>query len=164
MTIETIIWVAGLFVGSIAANTVLLKVIADDRLRRPNFVAAFLNTLLSVVGGFFGIMLVGIVLVASFILFNVFSFIILVYIVTKRDVRAVILGEKLLATFQRVDLQISFVLSKMLENPTSDLGRPIRRTIRYILAELSNILGLDSAHHAQSVVLIPENNKLIVQG
>ncbi len=162
MSIGTFTWLAGLFVVSITANTGLLKIITDDKLRRPNLIAAFLNASLSFVGGLFGYLLVGYAIAIVFVLFNGVSYIVLVYIVKKRDVRAVKLGENLLATFQRVDLQISFVLNEILVNPASDLGRPIRRTIRYILAELSNLLGFDSTHHPQLVVLIPENHKFKV--
>ncbi|MDI6696729.1 MAG: GAF domain-containing protein [Anaerolineales bacterium] len=162
MEISKITWFASLFIASITINATLLKIITSDKIPRPNWAALFINVIVSLIGGIFGDMLLGIIPSATFVLFNVFSFLGIVYIVKRRDTKAVILGEKLLAVFRRIDLQICYILSEMLVHPTSDIGKPIRRTIRYVLAELSNILGLDATHHAQLIILIPEGYKFKV--
>lgn len=162
MEISRITWYAGLFVTSIASNTTLLKIITSDKIPRPNLVALFIMIVMSLVGGIFATILLGIIAALIFVSFNAFSFIGIVYIVKKRDTKAVLLGERLLATFQRIDLQICYILSEMHTHPESDIGKPIRRTIRYILAELSHILALDSSHHPQIAMLIPDSQKFRV--
>jgi GAF domain-containing protein len=64
---------------------------------------------------------------------------------------------------QTVDLQIVYILSKINSGRNnSDLEKPIRRAVRYILAELPNLLGLDSSHRPQMCLLIPRNGKFSV--
>ena len=114
--------------GTANLNTTLLKIITDDKLSRPEL-DSFNTQLDFVVGrGVFADILVGLVLSIVFILFNLISFLILFYLVKKRDFKAVILGEKLLAEFQTIDLQICYILSEIWNNSNSDLEKPIRRT------------------------------------
>ncbi|WKZ41870.1 MAG: GAF domain-containing protein [Anaerolineales bacterium] len=166
MTSAQLIWMAGLFVGSITLNTGLLKVITDDKIERPNLVGFFINLLLSLVGAFFGYILIGVLLSVAFVLFNVFSYIVIFFIVKKRDIKAVKFGETLLATFKRIDLQISFILSEINNSKEigldTDFARPVRRTLRYIISELPYALGLDGSHETLISVLIPSNNKFKV--
>jgi len=154
-----ILWLAGLSTGCIAANTGLLKVITDDKIPRPNIAAGFLNTLLSVVGGLFCYYFVGFLASVAFIFFNLISFLILVYIVTKRDKKAVLFAEKLFPTFMAIDLQIAFILSEMNKGSGLNMGSPIRRALRYILSELPIVFGFDSSHHTQACVLVPKDNR-----
>jgi len=162
MTDPRLVWLAGLCIGSITANTALLKVITDDKVPRPNVAAGFLNTLLSIVGGLFCFYFVGYSVSVAFILFNLISFLILVYIVTKRDKKAVLFAEKLFPTFLAVDLQIAFILSEMNKGSGANMGSPIRRALRYILSEMPIVFGFDNAHHAQSCVLVPRKNRFSV--
>ena len=163
MNSSQIIWLTSLFIASITTNAGLLKVISDDKIERPNLVALFVNTLLSIVGGLFAFLLIGSTYASFlFILFNAFSFLALVYTTKYRTVRALELGEKLLVVFKTVDLQISYILSEMINNENADVAKPIRLGLRYILSEIPSVLGLDNSHRPQLSILIPEKNKFKV--
>lgn len=158
------LWLTSLFIASITTNVGLLKIISDDKFERPNLVALFINTLLSLVGGVFVLFVINSIYASFlFILFNVISFLLLVYMTRYRTVRALELGEKLLIIFKTVDLQISYILSEMIgQNDGTDITKPIRLALRYILSEIPSVLGLDNSHHPQLSILIPENNKFKV--
>lgn len=162
MQLSQIIWMASLSTGSIAANTGLLKVITDDKIARPNVAAGFLNTLLSIIGGIFCYYILGLHYSIAFVFFNLISFIVLVYIITKRDKKAVIFAEKLFPTFQAIDLQIAFLLGEIVKGEMEDLGKPIRRALRFILSEIPVVFAFDSSHHTQSCILVPENYRFKV--
>ncbi len=162
MTVAQWTWLAGMFLASITANAGLVKIISDDNTKRPNALAIVLNTVLSIVGGFFVFRIAGINSSTIFIIFNVGLFFVLVFIIKRRDSKAVIFGESLLAEFQTIDVQICFILSEMWDNPNGDMVKPIRQTLRYILSELQNVFGLDSSHHAQLCILIPQDFKFQV--
>lgn len=73
-----------------------------------------------------------------------------------RSAKAVYLGEKIISVSQAVDLQIVYVLSNINSGEIdSNLDRSIRRSIRYILSELPDLLGLDNSHRPQLCLLTP---------
>ncbi len=162
MTTTQLVWLASIFVASITINLGLLRVITDDKLKRPNLAAILINILMSSVGIFFAIRIVGGNWWVAFILFNLLSFLTILYVVKKRDVKAVILGENLLVIFKRVDLQISYILGEINNRTTKDLVSPIRRTLKYILAELPVVLGMDSFQPVLISVLVPHGNRFKV--
>lgn len=157
MTDAKWIWLAGIYIASITLNGSLLKIITDDKIKRPNVVAIILNVVLSAVGGFFVNKLVGGFATPIFFAFNLSLFLILIYVIKRRDNKAVIFGERLLSEFQTIDLQVCFILSEMCEHPEGDLTKPIRQTLRYILSELQRIFGLDDSHHPQLCILVPND-------
>ena len=162
MTDAKWIWLASFYVASITTNAGLLKVITDDKIKRPNVAGILLNVALSLIGFYFVGRLIGNIPAVIFVAFNLLLFLVLIYLIKKRDVRAVKFGERLLSEFQTVDLQVCFILCEMYENSTGDLTKPIRQTLRYILSDLQNIFGLDSAHHAQLCILVPQEFKFQV--
>lgn len=163
MSIAQIAWLATLCVASITININLLKIITDDKFDRPNLVSLIANGLLSIVGGFFAIILVGLIYAIGFVVFNGLSFLIMYYFTKKRTVRGLELGERLLIQFKTIDLQICYILAEIYNNNHDDLLKPIRLALRYVLSELPDILGLDNkTHHPQLSVLIPKNNKFKV--
>ncbi|MDP1614307.1 MAG: GAF domain-containing protein [Methylococcales bacterium] len=162
MTDPQWIWLASIFVASITANAGLLKIVTDDKIKRPNVVAIILNFILSCVGSYFAYQLVGGIPAIIFFVFNFALFLVLIYFIKRRDVKAVLFGEKLLSEFQTIDIQICFILSEMYERPNGDLVKPIRQTLRYILSVLQNIFGLDNSHHAQLCILVPSEFKFRV--
>ena len=155
-------WLAGLFIGSISLNLGLLKIIYDDTFAYPNRISLTANALLSFVGGFFIFYVAGAMYSIAFILFNVLSFLLMFYFTKRRTVYALELGEKLLAALKTIDLQLTYILSEMHHSENSDAAKPIRRAVRFILAELPDILGLNGDHHPQLCVLIPHENKFTV--
>lgn len=162
MSVAQIAWLATLCVASITINTSLLKIITDDKFDRPNLVSLFVNGLLSLVGGVFAVALVGLIYSIVFVLFNVISFLIMFYFTKRRTVRGLEFGERLLVQFKTIDLQICYIIAEI-NNKKSDLLKPIRLALRYILSELPSNLGLDGTHHPQLSVLLPqENNKFKV--
>jgi hypothetical protein len=162
MDVTKTIWLAGLFIASISTNTTLIKLVTDDKLERPNIVSLFFNSLLTIVGGFFSFLLLGLFYASGFILFNIASFFFILYITKRRTVTALEYAEKLLINFKAIDLQISYILNEMYSGRSKDLARPTRRTLRFILSELPNVLGLDSSHHPQFSILVPQDKKFMV--
>lgn len=163
MDIKILTWLAGLFLLSVSANTGLFGIITNDKIERPSRIAFYLNLSLSVIGAIFAVFIAGYYYIAViFALYNSLSFLYITYIVKKRSIKALKFAEVLLATIKNIDLQICYILDVMYKKPRSDIGKPIRRTVRFILSELGNILGLDHVDHAQLCVLIPENNKFRV--
>lgn len=162
MTIPQLAWLAGLFVTSITTNTGLLKIVTDDKFERPNAVSLLINGLLSLVGGFFGLILVGVVFSVGFVVFNVSSFLLMFYFTKIRTVRGLELGEKLLIQFKTIDLQICYILAEINSKGRENLIKPITLALRYILSEMPTILGLDNTHHSELSVLIPQENKFKV--
>jgi hypothetical protein len=162
MTIPQLIWLAGLFITSITINTGLLKVVTDDKFERPNAVSLIINSLFSLVGGFFGILLVGIFFSVIFVLFNALSFLLLFYFTKIRTVQGLELGEKLLIQFKTIDLQICYILAEIHGKERGNLIKPITLALRYILSEMPTIIGLDNTHHSELSVLIPKENKFKV--
>jgi len=125
MTIPQLVWLAGLFITSITINTGLLKVVTDDKFERPNAVSLTINSLFSLVGGFFGILLVGIFFSVIFVLFNALSFLLLFYFTKIRTVQGLELGEKLLIQFKTIDLQICYILAEIHGKERGNLIKPI---------------------------------------
>jgi hypothetical protein len=162
MATSSISWLAGLFVTSITINTALLKVIYDDKFAHPSLVSLFINSLLSVVGGFFIYILAGFQFSVAFICFNASSFFLMVYFTKKRTVYALELGEKLLVALKNIDLQITYILNEMYEGKNNNLTKQVARALRFILSELPNIIGLDDSDHPQLCVLIPSNHRFKV--
>lgn len=152
-----ILWLAGLYVSSITINTGLLKIITDDKIPRPNVVAGYLNALLTLIGGIGCYYFLGILTLLLFVPFNLISFLILVYLVTRRDKKALLYAEKLFPFFLAIDLQITFILSEIGKSDKKYLEDLIDRAHNYVLSEMPIIFGFDATHETQTCILAPKN-------
>lgn len=161
MTIDQYGWLAGIYITSITINLSILKIIIDNKLKYPSRYSLGFNTLLSVVGCFFTYKTVGLTQSIGFLIYNSISFLGILYITKSRTVNALELGETLLNLFKTIDLQTINIISDI-NNRKQTTVKSITRALRYILAEIPGILGLDNTHHSQGCVLVPVKSKFKV--
>jgi hypothetical protein len=167
MPVAVFLWLAGSFFTSISINTTLLRLYFDDKVEHPSQVSLFFNVVLSLVGGIFIILFMGIPgiwIALAFILFNGFCFILAVFFTKKRTVYALEYGEKLLVSLKTIDLHICHIFEEWYEGNSENLAEPIIRSIRFVLSELPHALGLDASHKPAISVMIPQNDRFEVIG
>lgn len=161
LTSTQIAWFAGIFFSSIAINSALVKIISSKGINHPNLICVFLNSLTSFVGGYFAFRLINLATGFVFIAFNALSILIIIFIGTRRDIRAIKFSKDIFTSFQKLDLQTIFILTELTTHPNPELLKAVRRTQRWALSELTRILGLER-EKPEACILVPKDSRFHV--
>jgi len=161
-----LIYLSGLYITSLTFNAGLLKFVPEKKTGIAYLLPLILNSILSVVGAIFIYKIVGATInVAIYVGYNFSSFLILQYFHKSQSQTdyALDVGERLLSELKKIDFQISKIMDDMVTGKNKDYPfRGVRRSLRFILSELPNLIGLDGRDRTQLCLLVPNDFKFTV--
>jgi hypothetical protein len=162
---DQIPWIAGVFLSGIAINVAILKLVADNKIYRPNLLGISLNSVLTIVGGSFLYSAHAFLFSLLFALQNTLFIVFIWAIAKQRDIHAVRLAEWIQKFLLLVDNHITFILGAMLsKDPPEVIRAALEKAYKHIADGVWKVLGLKGEDQSEVTLLRAEAGRFKVLG